>query len=457
MKLNQSLNIKVRQLAMDGQAYVPIQGETVILNGVLPDEEVKVTLIKRIKEGWIGRVDALIKRSPKRVNSACPYSLKCGGCAYLHMDYAYELQLKKQQLIDLVNSQGLRLKVHDVCGMEAPCAYRNKIIMSFGRHGKQVQFGFYSDYSHEIVDIKNCLNHDEVSNRILQTIKELVIKYRVEIYDEDRRTGFLRHVLIRRGFMSNQTLVCFVGAQKVWPGSKNFVSELIQRCPEVTSVVQNTNSRKTSVVLGDEEKVLYGKGFIIDKLLGVKYTISAKSFYQINHDQTENLYAKAIELMALKGNEMVYDMYCGIGTIGISAASKAKKVIGVEVNRQAVEDAKKNAAVNQIKNVEFVCEDASAYMKKAAAQRRMVDAVFIDPPRSGSDEAFLTALANMKPKQIVYVSCNPQTQMRDIKVLMKYGYQAEECYPFDMFPRTAHIETCVLLSHKNPQTSPPSL
>lgn len=448
MKLNQSLNIKVRQLAMDGQAYVPIQGETVILNGVLPDEEVKVTLIKRIKEGWIGRVDALIKRSPKRVNSACPYSLKCGGCAYLHMDYAYELQLKKQQLIDLVNSQGLRLKVHDVCGMAAPCAYRNKIIMSFGRHGKQVQFGFYSDYSHEIVDIKNCLNHDEVSNRILQTIKELVIKYRVEIYDEDRRTGFLRHVMIRRGFMSNQTLVCFVGAQKVWPGSKNFVSELIQCCPEVTSVVQNTNSRKTSVVLGDEEKVLYGRGFIIDKLLGVKYTISAKSFYQINHDQTEKLYAKAIELMALKGNEMVYDMYCGIGTIGISAASKAKKVIGVEVNRQAVEDAKKNAAVNQIKNVEFVCEDASAYMKKAAAQRRMVDAVFIDPPRSGSDEAFLTALANMKPKQIVYVSCNPQTQMRDIKVLMKYGYQAKECYPFDMFPRTAHVESITLLVRK---------
>ena len=186
------------------------------------------------------------------------------------MDYAYELQLKKQQLIDLVNTQRLRIKVHDVCGMAAPCAYRNKIIMSFGRHGKQVQLGFYSDYSHEIVDINNCLNHDEVSNRILQTIKELVIKYRIEIYDEDRRTGFLRHVLIRRGFMSNQTLVCFVGAQKVWPGSKNFVSELIQRCPEVTSVVQNTNSRKTSVVLGDDEKVLYGKGFIIDKLLWIR-------------------------------------------------------------------------------------------------------------------------------------------------------------------------------------------
>lgn len=449
MKLNQSLNIKVKQIAMDGQAYVKVQGETVILNGVLPEEEVKVTLIKRIKEGWIGRVDAVLKRSSNRVNSLCPYSQKCGGCAYLHLDYLAELKLKKQQLIDLVNSSGLRLKVHDVCGMDEPCAYRNKIIMSFGRRGKQVQCGFYSDFSHEIVDIHRCLNHDEVSNRIIQTIKELVVKYRMEIYDEDRRNGFLRHVLIRRGFTTNQTLVCFVSAQKVWPGSKNFIADLIRKCPEVTTVVQNVNTRKTSVVLGDEEKVLYGKGFITDSLLGIKYTISPKSFYQINHDQTERLYAKAIELMNLKGDEIVYDMYCGIGTIGISAAAKAKKVIGVEVNRQAIEDAKKNASVNQIKNAEFICEDASVYMKKATAQRRQVDAVFIDPPRSGSDEDFLRALASMKPKQIVYVSCNPQTQMRDLKVLMKYGYTAEDCYPFDMFPRTAHVESVVLMSRKD--------
>lgn len=449
MKQNQSLNVKIKQIAMDGQAYVKIQGETIIISDVLPDEEVKVTLVKRVKEGWIGRVDSIVKCSPNRISSLCPYSQKCGGCAYLHLDYAAELKLKKQQLIELVNSNGLRLKVHDVCGMKEPCAYRNKIIMSFSRKGKQIQCGFYSDFSHEIVDIRSCLNHDDASNRIIQTIKELVVKNRIEIYDEDRRNGFLRHVLIRRGFMTNQTLVCFVTAQKVWPGSKNFVSELIKKCPEVTTVVQNINTRKTSIVLGDDEKVLYGKGFITDTLLGIKYTISAKSFYQINHDQTERLYAKAIELMNLKGNEIVYDMYCGIGTIGISAAAKAKQVIGVEVNRQAIEDAKKNASVNQIKNTEFVCEDASVYMKKAAAQRRRVDAVFIDPPRSGSDEIFLKALASMKPRQIVYVSCNPQTQMRDIKTLMKYGYKAEECYPFDMFPRTAHVESVVLMSRVN--------
>lgn len=448
MKQNQSINVKIKQLAMDGQAYVKVQNETVIISGVLPNEEVKVTLVKRVKEGWIGKVDVILKRSPQRINSLCPYSQKCGGCAYLHLDYEAELKLKKQQLIDLVNSNGLRLNVHDVCGMAEPVSYRNKIIMSFGRKGKQIQCGFYSDYSHEIVDIQSCLNHDDVSNRIIQAIKELVIKNRIEIYDEDRRSGFLRHVLIRRGFTTNQTLVCFVVAQKVWPGSKNFIAELIRKCPEVTTVVQNVNTRKTSIVLGDEEKVLYGKGFITDSLLGIKYTISPKSFYQINHDQTERLYAKAIELMNLKGNEIVYDMYCGIGTIGISASAKAKQVIGVEVNRQAIEDAKKNAVVNQIKNVEFVCEDASAYMKKAAAQRRQVDAVFIDPPRSGSDENFLRALASMKPNQIVYVSCNPQTQMRDLKVLMKYGYTAEDCYPFDMFPRTAHVE-CVCLLTRN--------
>lgn len=190
MKQNQSLNVKIKQLAMDGQAYVKIQGETIIISDVLPDEEVKVTLVKRVKEGWIGRVDAILKRSSNRVNSLCVYSQKCGGCAYLHLDYAAELKLKKQQLIELVNANGLRLKVHDVCGMSEPCAYRNKIIMSFGRKGKQMQCGFYSDYSHEIVDIRSCLNHDEVSNKIIQTIKELVIRYRIEIYDEDRRSGF---------------------------------------------------------------------------------------------------------------------------------------------------------------------------------------------------------------------------------------------------------------------------
>lgn len=447
MKLNQIVKVKIPSVNMDGQAYVRVQNETLVLSGVYFNEEVQAKVVKRIKEGWVGEVEKVLKPSPFRIKSACSVK-NCGGCSYLTLDYENQLKMKKQQIVELFAKNGMKqVKIHDVEGMEKPCAYRNKIIMSFSKDKqRKLHFGFYSENSHQIVDVDECLNHDDISNKILKTIKELVIKYKLEIYDEDRRTGFLRHVLIRRGFVTNQTLVCFVCASKPFPAAKKLIAELVEKHPSVKTVVQNINTRKTSIVLGDEEKVLFGKGSIEDELCGLRYNISSKSFYQINHDQTEKLYNKAIELMRLKGNEVVYDMYCGIGTIGMTAAKKAREVTGVEVNAQAIEDAKKNARLNKQQNIRFVCEDASSFMKKAAQERRKVDAVFIDPPRSGSDELFINSLVSMRPKQIVYISCNPQTQVRDLKVFAKAGYVTKDCYLYDLFPQTAHVESVCLLT-----------
>ena len=448
MKINQLIEVNVPKVNMEGIARVKVQNEVVLIKDVVEKEKVTIKLVKRINEGWVGEVVKVLTPSNYRQKNPCAIASLCGGCSYYHMTYESQLILKKQQIIDLVKESGYtQLKVHDVVGMNEPCAYRNKIIMSFARNKQRVtKMGFYGENSHEIVDVNECLNHEPFVNDLCRTIKRLVSKFKIEIYDEDRRTGLLRHVLIRRGFVSNQTLVCFVLSNKLFPAGKSMVKELLKAHPEVTSVVVNVNNRKTSIVLGDEEKVLYGKGYIQDELCGLKYAISTKSFYQINHEQTEKLYAKAIELMNLKGNEVVYDMYCGIGTIGLSAAKSALEVVGVEINTKAIEDAKKNAQYNQIKNARFYAEDASTFMNKAAHMSKRVDAVFIDPPRSGSDEVFLKALCQMKPKQIVYISCNPVTQMRDLRTLFQAGYKATDCYLYDMFPQTSHIESVVLLT-----------
>lgn len=449
MKINQTMQVTIPYIEMNGVAAVKIQNEYVFIKDVVEKENVTVRLVKKIQEGWIGEVVQINERSKNRVKNPCKIAGDCGGCCYYHMNYAAQLQLKKEQIEDLVKEYGYRIKVHDVVGMDKPNAYRNKIIMSFSKNKqREVKMGFYAENSHHIVDVDECLNHEDLVNEICRTIKKLVTKFRIEIYDEDRRTGLLRHVLIRRGFKTNQTLLCFVVSNKVFPAGKALVAELLKAHPEISTVVLNVNNRKTSVVLGDEEKVLYGKGFIQDELCGMKYSISSKSFYQINHEQTEKLYQKAIECMNLQGNEVLYDMYCGIGTIGLSAASKAKEVLGVEINPRAIEDAKKNAQINQVKNIRFFAEDASQFMRKAASQKKKVDAVFIDPPRSGSDEVFLEALCSMKPRQIVYISCNPITQMRDLRFLFQAGYRAEDCYLFDLFPQTAHVETAVLLVRK---------
>ena len=341
--------------------------------------------------------------------------------------------------------------MHPIRGMEQPYHYRNKVISTFAPGwGGKLTSGIYAANSHKVLPVESCLLQDEVLDKTMQAVRAAANVCRYQPYDEDKGTGLVRHCLLRRGVATGQVMVVLVTAQPVLPGAKNFVKALLaetaQRGVTVTTVVQNVNSRKTSVVLGEAEKVLYGKGFILDTLCGKTYAISPRSFYQINHAQTEVLYGLAVEAAKLTGKEVVLDAYCGIGTIGLTAADHAKQVVGVELNRDAVQDAIGNAKHNGVKNARFFAADATRWISEAAAAGEKADVIFMDPPREGSTPEFLASVARMAPKRVVYVSCNPVTLARDLATLTKLGYKAEGFTPVDMFPHTEHIETVCALS-----------
>ena len=376
---------------------------------------------------------------------------KCGGCPMLGLDYAEQLKQKEAAVRKLVGKYG---PVAPIRGAENPCHYRNKVISTFaaGPGGKLVS-GIYAAGTHKVLPVESCLLQDEVLDTVMQAVRAAASTCRYQPYNEDKGTGLLRHCLLRRGVVSGQVMVVLVTAQPVLPGAKNFVRALLaeaeKRHVPVTTVVQNYNPRRTSVVLGEEEKTLYGKGFILDTLCGKTYALSPRSFYQINHDQTEVLYGLAVEAARLTGKEVVLDAYCGIGTIGLTASGRAKQVVGVELNRDAVRDAIGNARHNNVKNARFFAADATQWITEAAAVGQRADVIFMDPPREGSTPQFIESVARMAPKRVVYVSCNPETMARDLALLTAKGYRAEGFTPVDLFPQTAHCETvCQLVLRK---------
>ncbi len=378
------------------------------------------------------------------IKSKCPYSKKCGGCDYIDVDYKEQLKKKETYVAGLLKPF---CKVSGITGMEVPFNYRNKVSSAFGidrRHNPIC--GIYEEKSHNIVAVEKCLLEDEKADEIIQTVKSLLKSFKIKVYDEDTGYGLLRHVLVRVGKATGQYMVVLVTASPVFPSKNNFCKVLRDKHPEITTIVQNINSRTDSLVLSDKENVLYGRGFIEDVLCGKTFKISARSFYQINQIQTEKLYLKAIEYAGLTGKETVLDAYSGIGTIGIIASDRAKTVISVELNKDAVKDAINNAKKNNITNVRFYKDDAGRFMEQLALDKNPVDVVFMDPPRQGSSEAFLKSLLILKPKRVVYVSCGPDTLARDLKILTKGGYRAEKAECFDMFPNTAHVETVCLLT-----------
>lgn len=446
VKIRQICELVITALADNGYGIAHIQRDIIYVRQALPDEKVDVRIMKRLKEGYVGEIVKWHRKDPGRITSPCALYQSCGSCHLMHCDYQRQLELKGAAVKKWVKDSPLRLQVHEVIGMNHPYAYRNKVIITFQKQHGRIQKGFYEEFSHRIIPYESCLLHDHGMDQIIHTIAVITEKQRIEPYDEKRRTGFLRHVLLRKGRISQEIMVVLVVTAAHFPGRKNFVSALLKAHPEITTIVQNINPRQTSVVLGNEERILYGKGKIIDTLLQNRYQISAKSFYQINHDQCEILYQKAISLLHFQGNETVIDAYCGIGTIALSMARYVKQVIGVENNRQAVTDAITNARENRIKNVCFICEDATHFMEQAALQHQHFDIILMDPPRSGSTEAFMRACAKVKAKQIVYISCDPRTQIRDLAFFKKMGYESRDLYLVDMFPHTNSIEGVCLLS-----------
>ena len=376
----------------------------------------------------------------------CPNYKSCGGCQLQRLPYPEQLRRKQGRAIALLGEFG---HVEDIVGMADPTHYRNKVTAAFAlNRERRVVSGIYQPNSHKVVPVDDCLIEDRTADRIIVDIRNMLRDFKILAFDERSGKGWLRHVLVRRGFATGQTMVVLVAVSPIFPTQKPFVKKLLEKHPEITTVVLNVNDRFTPVVLGEREKVLYGPGYIEDVLCAHRFRISPRSFYQINPVQTEVLYRTAVDFAALTGGETVLDAYCGIGTIGITASDRAKQIVGVELNRDAVKDAIGNAKLNGLKNCWFTAGDAGEYMQRMVQDGHRPDVVFLDPPRAGSDERFLRSLLKAAPERVVYVSCDPETLARDLKVLTAGGYQVRRIQPVDMFPWTEHVECVVKLSRQ---------
>ena len=376
----------------------------------------------------------------------CSVSKKCGSCQYQGIPYKEQLAAKQKKMGKLLKKFG---KVKPIIGMEDPFYYRNKVHAVFDRDRKgNIICGTYEAKTHKVVSVEDCMIEDKISQEIIRTIRDMLKSFKIKTYDEDTGYGLLRHVLVRRGFTTNEIMVVLVVGSPVFPSKNNFVKVLRKKYPQIATVVLNVNDKKTSMVLGERDIVIYGKGFIRDTLCGCSFRISPQSFYQVNPMQTEILYKTAIEYAGLGRKETVIDEYCGIGTIGLVAAKRAKNVIGVELNPDAVHDARINARENKIINAHFYQGDAGEFMEKMAENGECADVVFMDPPRTGSDKKFMSSVIKLGPSRIVYISCGPETLARDLEYLTKYGYEVRKIQPVDMFSFTDHCENVCLLTKK---------
>ncbi len=423
-------------------------------------------------------------RPAQPVCDICPVAKECGACSAIELPYAEQLAQKEKTVARLFGPLvGDDCEFRPILGMEEPFSYRNKIASPFapargksrqphargassgpdargkqGRRGKQAQreirCGMYAAGTHRIVETEECPVEHPSGRRIIQAVRSLMLRYGVPPYDEDAATGFMRHCVVRVGHESGEVLVTLVTNDPDFKGGRNFARELLKRCPEITTVVQNVNERSTNAILGDRERTLLGPGFILDTLCGLSFRISSHSFYQVNSTQTEVLYRTAIDA-ALEGGASrgatIVDAYCGTGTIGLAVAARGEdvRVVGVDSVEAAIRDARQNAAHNGIENAEFVVGDAGSFLRRYAAEGRRADVLMMDPPRAGSTEEFLEAAAGLAPERIVYISCNPETQARDATFLCDRGYRLRSIQPVDMFPHTPHVETVVLMSRKD--------
>ena len=384
------------------------------------------------------------KREKPQLPEKCKVWKKCGGCQFQGVPYTEQIKIKQKNMNKLLKKYG---NVKPIIGMENPFYYRNKVHAVFDRDKKgNLICGTYEAGTHRVVPVEECMIEDKTSQEIIRAIRDMLKSFRIKTYDEDTGYGLLRHVLVRRGFSTDEIMVVLVVASPIFPSKNNFVKALRKKFPQISTVVLNVNDKKTSMVLGERDIVLYGKGFIRDRLCGCTFRISPQSFYQVNPVQTELLYKTAIEYAGLGRKERVIDAYCGIGTIGLVAAGKAREVIGIELNKNAVRDAIVNARENKITNARFYQGDAGEFMEGMVSEGERADVVFMDPPRTGSTEKFLTSMVKLGPSRIVYISCGPDTLARDLEFLTKHGYVTRKIQPVDMFSFTEHCEVVCLLT-----------
>ena len=446
---NQVLDVDIVDNGIDGEGIAKVDGFTVFVPGAIADERVRIKLLKVLSSHGYAKVLDILESSEFRRSSDCATFDKCGGCSMRHMDYKKVLDIKKRNVENTLKKQGIDVKVNDIIGMESPFFYRNKLQYPVGKNiGGNPVMGVYAPRSHRIIATEKCFIQDERLQEIANLVFDFVKKNNIPVYDEENRCGEIRHLVLRIGVKTEEVMVTIVSNTEKITKELELVEYIVSEFPMIKTVVKNINSQNTNVILGRKNVVLYGDGYIYDELLGAKFKISPMSFYQVNPYQTEKLYSKAIEYAGLTGNETIFDLYCGIGTIGICAAKKARKLYGIETISEAIEDARENAILNGIENAEFFVGDVENRLPEFIRENNVKpDVIFIDPPRKGCDITAVETIIRIEPKRIVYVSCNPATLARDLKVFMD-RYNIVEITPVDMFPYTSHVENIAVMQLK---------
>ena len=427
-----------------------IEGFTVFVEGALPEENVIARIVKVQKTFAYGKLLNINKQSQRRVTPPCGIMKKCGGCQLQHLDYKAQLCNKTQMVKDIMERIGgfKDIAVHDAIGMQEPWRYRNKAQFPVG-FSDDVVIGFYANRSHDIVDTDKCVIQDEINDKVIAIFKQYLKKFKISIYNEAANKGLIRHIVTRKGFKTGEAMICIVINGESLPKTDYLVEQLVESVPEIKSIVLNVNRKQSNVILGDKNIVIYGEEAIFDYIGQFKFRISPNSFFQVNPIQTDVLYSKALEYAALSGNETVFDAYCGIGTISLFLSQKAKKVYGVEIVPQAIDNAKENAVLNNVDNVEFILGESEKVIPEMYQKGIKADVIVVDPPRKGCGQELLDVIAEMQCPRVVYVSCNPATLARDLKYLVEKGYTVQEVQPVDMFPHTTHVECVVCIQKRN--------
>ena len=440
--------VDIVDIGQGGVGIGKFEGFTVFVDGGLVKDKIKVKITKSKKNYAVGDIVEIIEPSPYRVERKCSKELKdCGGCQIQELDYQEQLNIKTNEVKQVISRIGKLedVVVHPALGMEEPFRYRNKAQFPIQKVDGSPVIGFYKKKSHDIIPTDQCIIQHDVNDKIIKIIKTYIRAYKVSVYDEKTHTGVLRHLVTKVGFTSKEVMVVLVANGRKLPYLNELASVLKENIPGFKTLVVNVNREKTNVILGNENRVIYGDGKINDNIGDLVFEISPLSFFQVNPVQTEVLYNKALEYAALGENDTVFDIYCGIGTISLFLAQRAKKVYGIEIVEEAIKDAKRNAEINNLDNVEFYVGKAEDVVPKMYKQGKRANVVVVDPPRKGCDEKVLDTIVSMQPDRVVYVSCNPSTLARDLAYLNEEGYKCLEVQPVDMFPHSVHIENVALI------------
>lgn len=446
LKKNNVIELNITGVTSEGSGVGHYGGMAVFVSGAAPGDKLECVIIKAKKNYAIGKIQKILTPSEDRTPSDCSVFPRCGGCVFRHISYEAELRYKEQRVKDAFERIGhISTAFEPIAGGESCNGYRNKAQYAVEAGNGRLMTGFYAPFSHRVINCPGCLLQPKEFEGILKVISRWAEKYKISAYNEKSRSGLLRHIYIRKGFGTGEIMVCLViNGDRIFK-REQLIGALLNENNNIKTVILNHNTADTNVIMGAENTVLFGKGYIEDILCGKRFKLSPLSFYQVNHDQAERLYEKAAEFALTDNTNTVVDLYCGTGTIGLTLSDKVEKLIGVEIVPDAVKDAQYNAKLNGTENAEFICADASLAAEKLKERNVKPDAVILDPPRKGCDEALLHTVAEMEPKRIVYVSCDPATLARDCAVLQKLGYKTVTVKPFDMFPRTAHVESVVKL------------